>query len=191
MARERKFSTQLLFQTGKDLLLRHGYEGFTFGMLADRLKVARGTIYKYYENKEEFIMDYMVYEMRRFLKDLGDFGKSEGFEKQLRELLDIIHKHSNIHQILGMNQQIPAEAGDKVRSNKELLEKLHMEMYGRFQGFIQQGRDEDLLNPGLPDQLVLGMIFQTINIPNHEGLPKTEWLDAIQLMICHGIYKNN
>lgn len=190
MARERKFSTKVLFQEGKELLLQHGYEGFNFGILAERLEVARGTIYKYYENKEEFITDYMIHEMHQFLEDLKQVRESDGFEEQLGTLLGIIYRHSALHQVLGMAHQIQAGVNEKVRLNKQQLEKLHLDMYGQLQDFIRQGREEELLNPALPDGLVLGMIFQTIDIPNHFGVPKEEWLAAIKQMICHGIYKS-
>ena len=71
MARERKFSTDDLFQASKQLLLQHGYEGFTFSLLADQFDVCRA-LYKYYENKEELITDFMIYEMGKFLFELKE-----------------------------------------------------------------------------------------------------------------------
>lgn len=191
MARERKFSTEILFQTGKELLLQHGYEGFHFGLLADRLEVARGTIYKYYDNKEEFITDYMIHEMQAFLEDLKGIRELAGFETQLDELLRIMDHHRSIHQILGMNQQISPDVNEKVRHHKSRLEQMHLDMYGELRQFVESGRTEGLLNPKLPDPLILGMIFQTINIPNHTQLPRELWLSSIRLMICHGIYNNS
>lgn len=187
MARERKFSEKVLFDETKGLLLEYGYEAFTFSLLAERLKVARGTIYKYYETKDELITEYMLFEMRRFLLDLKQIHEQQGFELQFDFLLKVIHTHGPIHRILESAQHIPKDADEKVKKNKEQLDFLHMEMYKSLQAFLLLGREEKLLNPELPDGLILGMIFQTINIPNHFRIPEREWARSIKHILCHGM----
>src|SRR5690625_5975859 len=90
MARERKFSKEGLYETTKETLLDHGYNGFTIGKVAKSLKVSRGTIYKYFDNKEELITEYMVYEMKLFLIELKEINSYQGFQAQFDFLLDII-----------------------------------------------------------------------------------------------------
>lgn len=67
MARERKFSSDEIFNTTKILLLKYGYEGYTFSLLADTLNVSRAAIYKYYVNKEELIFDYLVSALKKYI----------------------------------------------------------------------------------------------------------------------------
>jgi TetR/AcrR family transcriptional regulator, repressor of fatR-cypB operon len=183
MARERKFSTDDLFQAAKQILLLHGYEGFNFSLLADRLEVSRGTLYKYYQNKEELIIDYMIYEMDQFLADLKNIEHQNGFESQFNFLIDIIFKHNEINQILEMVNQIPA-------SMKKQLDTLHIGMYKYLQSFVDLGRQEKKLKPHFKDGLILGMIFQTIAIPNHFGVPQTEWVQSIKEILSHGMFVN-
>ena len=87
--RLRKFSREELFLATKQTLLKYGYEGFTFTLLAERLKVARGTLYRYFQNKEELITTYMVTEMEDFLADLKLIKNHHGFEAQFDYLLEI------------------------------------------------------------------------------------------------------
>ncbi|WP_163971507.1 TetR/AcrR family transcriptional regulator [Oceanobacillus halotolerans] len=67
----------------KKTLLQHGYEGFTFRSVPEQLDIARGTLYKYYGNKEALITEYMVYEMEKFLLTLQQFKAYDSFLRQL------------------------------------------------------------------------------------------------------------
>lgn len=190
MARERKFSMEELYQLTKDTLFQHGYEGFTFSLLAEELDVSRGTIYKYYENKDELITDYMIYEMNLFLIELKDIETVAGFDAKFEFLLDTIFKHSKIYQIIEIGQRIPININEQVRKNKEKLELLHLEMYRLLHSFIQLGREEQKVNEKIPEALMLGYIFQSIAIPNHTLIPQGEWVAAIKEIIRHGIFKS-
>ncbi|WP_373894916.1 TetR/AcrR family transcriptional regulator [Virgibacillus sp. CBA3643] len=190
MARERKFTKKKLYQTTKEALLEYSYAGFTFRIVAERLHIARGTLYKYYENKDELITDYMVEEMNHFLNELHKINTYKNFEDQFDYLLYIIFKDREIHQIREMTYQIPTEINEKVKANKVQLDKQHQTMYATLQHFVQLGKTENLLNPTLPDSLILGFIFQTIDIPNHASIPYSQWVSSIKTMLTHGIFTN-
>lgn len=188
MARERKFSTDELFQTSKQLLLKYGYEGFTFSLLADQLDVARGTLYKYYENKDELISAFMVYEMNEFLVKLKQINTIKDFKEQFDFLLTLIFSHHEVQHFLGMAQQISKNSNVKVKMNLEYLDKQHLEMYKQLQSFVDLGKEKDFLKKTIPDGLILGFIFQSLAIPNHFGVPYIEWVESIKQIICHGMF---
>lgn len=188
LVRERKFSTEGLFKSTKQTLLEHSYEGFTFALLAEKLEVSRGTLYKYYENKEELISDFMIYEMNHFLVELKKIHDYIDFESQFDFLINVIFKDHTIPKLIEMGIQIPSDINEKVRENKEKLDLLHLKMYQHLQDFIRLGRKENILKPHLPDGLLLGMIFQTINIPNHFGVPRDEWIHSIKEIITSGMF---
>ncbi|GEL76741.1 TetR/AcrR family transcriptional regulator [Tenuibacillus multivorans] len=188
MARQRKFSIEELYQSTKELLLERGYEGFTFSILASQLDVSRGTIYKYFENKEELIMEYMIYEMNIFLEDLTDIQRFHSFETQLEFLLELMFDNVEIQQLIEIGQQVPDNTSSKAKEHKERLDHLHLELYNSLQSFIQLGKDEQKIKEHLPDSLVLGFIFQAITIPNHYGVPHKEWVKSIKEIIRHGMF---
>lgn len=187
IARERKFTTDDLFRETGHVLLAQGYEGFTFSILAERLQVSRGALYKYYDNKDELISDFMIHEMDRFLAELREIDNCPDFESRFRYLLDLIFKRRTIHQLISSVQQIPRSGKAKVKANLARLDQLHLDMYARLGSFVGQGRREGKLRSHLPDGLVLGFIFQSIMIPNHSGIPYEEWVAAIEDIIRHGI----
>lgn len=191
MARERKFSMEELYHITKETLLHHGYEGFTFSLLADQLNISRGTIYKYFENKDELITDYMLYEMNSFLIELKEIETATGFDAKFEFLIDIMFKHSKIQQIIEIGQRIPANINELVSDNKKKLEMLHLDMYRYLHSFIQLGKEENKIREQIPETLMLGYIFQSIAIPNHASIPREKWISSIKDIIRHGMFTTN
>lgn len=191
MARDRKFTTAELFQATKQGLLQHGYEGFTFSLLAEQLDVSRGTIYKYYDNKDELITEFMLEEMNMFLHDLKKINDIKHFEDQFNQLFFIMFKNQDIHSLIEIGSHIQMSRNKKVSENKKRLDKLHLDMYDILSEFINNGKKEGILKPELPDNLLLGIIFQTIAIPNHSRVPTEEWVHSIKEIISHGMFKKD
>jgi len=187
MARERKFSTEDVYQATKQILLTYGYEGFNFSLLAEQLDISRGAIYKYFDNREELITSFMLYELRLFLVELKSIEKLHSFEEQLDFLLDLIFKNSTVPKLIEIGRRIPVNDNEKVKENIEELEHLHLKMYKHLQGFIDLGRQEQKLKASIPDSLILAIIFQSILIPNHFGVSQTEWIRSIKEVLCYGI----
>lgn len=189
MARESKFTKRDLYKFTHQLLLQHGYAGFHFGLLAEKLNITRAALYKYFNNKDELITEYMAFEMERFLKDLEKIGEYPRFEDQLDFLLKVILKYSSIHQILSLAFQIPKSKHAKVNQTLQQLEHQHEKMYALLNGFIQLGKKEKILKPELPDHLLLGFIFNTVNIPNRSQLPEEAWTNLIKEFLCYGMFR--
>ncbi|WP_042357673.1 TetR/AcrR family transcriptional regulator [Bacillus rubiinfantis] len=181
MARERKFSTDELFHATKQLLLDHGYEGFTFSLLADSLGISRGALYKYYENKDELITNYVFYEMDQYLLKLKQIDLHHGFEAQFHFLMNLIFSYSDIQKLIKISQQVP--------NHQEKFETIHEDMYQYLQAFVELGKQEGILKSHLPNNLILGYIFQSIAIPNHSGIPHSQWVNSIKEIICHGLFR--
>lgn len=191
MVRERKFTQDLLFKTTKHLLLENGYEGFTFTLLAEQLQVSRATLYKYFQNKDELITAYMIFEMKEFLSEIRKIDSYSTFDAQFDFLLATIYHHKNTHEIVGMAHIIPTNSNQKIKANKLELEQLHLQMYKRLQNFIRVGIEEKRLKEGLSSHLILGFIFQSIAIPYRGELSHQEWMNQIKTMISHGILTSN
>jgi TetR/AcrR family transcriptional regulator, repressor of fatR-cypB operon len=190
MARERKFTTEELFQTVKKILLQHSYEGFTFSLLAEQMDVSRGAIYKYYQNKDVLITDFMIYEMEQFLLELKEIEKYSEFEAQFDSLMDIIFEKTEIHHLIRVAQQMLLQSNEQDKDRMDKLEKLPLEMYKHLQKFILLGKEQGKVKPHIPDGLMLGFILQSIAIPNHFGIPQEEWLKSMKEMISQGMFKN-
>ncbi len=187
MGRDKKFTEQDLYAATKKILVKNGYQGFTFSLLAKELQVSRATLYKYYDNKDELITNYMVFEMDSFLEKLKEIDNYQNFEQQFDFLINIIFADSEIHQIRSMAFEIPA-TNEKVKENNLKLKSQHKDMYEMLQKFVSLGKVNHQLKADLPDPLILGLIFQTVDIPNHFGVPQVEWIASIKEIIRHGMF---
>ncbi|MFD2043246.1 TetR/AcrR family transcriptional regulator [Ornithinibacillus salinisoli] len=190
MARERKFSINELYQATRQLLLDHGYDGFTFSLLANRLEVSRGALYKYFENKEELVSEFMVYELNQFMVHLQRIHEYTSFKAQFDYLINLIFDDRDIHRLREIGLQIPRSTNKKVTANQEKLDQLHQDMYTNLQSFVSLGKKENIVKSHIPDGLILGMIFQTIAIPNHELVPHADWIASIKEIIVDGMFTN-
>lgn len=191
MARERKFTDDELFKATKLLLIGDGYDSFTFSKLASVMEVSRGSIYKYYENKDELISEFLMYEMNHFLQGFSELDKTGDFQTQLYLVIDFIFSHSEIHQVVEIINQIPKKSSDRYLSNQTQLNTYYINMYKQFQGLIEQGKKEQVIKSHLSDAIILGMIFQTIAIPNHFGIPNDEWIASIKEILSDGMFKKD
>lgn len=95
--------------------------------------------------------------------------------------METIFTKTELHQLISIAKQI--HSNENVNEHKDKLEKLPLEMYRYLHGFISLGKEEGKLKAHIPDSVMLGIIFQSIAIPNHFGIPKAEWVAAIKEII--------
>lgn len=188
MARERKFSTDDIFNETKKLLLEHGYEGYNIGQLAEKLNVSRAAIYKYYTNKDELIVDFMLHDMNEMMVAFNSIDQYTTFEEQLNSVLNTIFDSKDLHQILAFAHLINAKDNEIIANKLEKLNKLHLEMYKPLMGLIAKGKKEELIHQDLSDSVMISFIFQSIQIPNHTNEPNDKLLQSIRKLIVNGLY---
>lgn len=191
MARERKFSEEELFHGTEKILLQHGYEGFTISLLADWMDVSRGALYKYYENKDELIIDFMIFKMNQFIIGLKEIENKNGFESQFNYLMDKIFTKTEIHRIISIAHHMAELPNERLKENKEKLARIPLELYKYLHSFLALGKAEGKIREDLPESLMLGFIFQSIAIPNHFGVPQEEWIQGVKEIISSGMFKRN
>jgi AcrR family transcriptional regulator len=188
MARQRKFSDEDLFMATKELLLEHGYEGFTFVLLAERLKVSRSALYKYFDNKEELVMAFMMYEMEQFIKKLRKINEYKNFEAQFDYLLDLMMYHPNINQLIQIGRQVPIN-NRRLQEQNKTLDSMHLNMYRSLLGFVHLGKEEEKLKKHIPDALIVTYILQSFIIPNYSYIPHSQWVQFLKEIIRDGMFR--
>jgi AcrR family transcriptional regulator len=189
MGRDRKFNTVDLFLCTKKLIIQTGYEGFTIGQLAKQLNVTRSAIYKYYQNKDELLLDFMVEEMKNTLASFSSLSKSLPFLEKINLLLEKIFTYKDLHLILGIGDVIPTKGNPQLEAKKNQLSLMHHELYNPLIHVVQQGKTEGFIEMDIPNELLLGFIFQSINVPNHSGMNAEQALNFTKKLILNGIIK--
>ena len=189
LARERKFSTTEIFRETERLLLTVGYEGYTISLLAEALNVSRAAIYKYYTNKEELVVDFMLEHMEKMIRQFASIDSTQSFTVQLDEVLDIILESKDLHRIFSMAHVVDTKGKEEITKKMVRLNELHKEMYTPLQEMVNKGKEEGLLKESIPNALILAFIFQSIDLPNHMNIPEELFLQSIKTLVCSGILK--
>ena len=189
MARERKFSTTEIFRETERLLLTVGYEGYTISLLAEALNVSRAAIYKYYTNKDELVVDFMLEYMEKMIQQFASIDSTQSFTVQLDEVLDIILESKDLHRIFSMAHVVDTKGKEEITKKMVRLNELHKEMYIPLQEMVNKGKEEGLLKESIPNALIIAFIFQSIDLPNHMNIPEELFLQSIKTLVCSGVLK--
>lgn len=191
MARERILTTDVLLEETGELLLEVGYEGFTFSILAERLEVSRGAIYKYYANRDALLMDYMLYHMEQFIVDLEQLDNEPNFQSKFQTLLNLLYKHSEIHQILKTAKQIPINEKAKTKQGMRRFNKMFHEMKEQINRFIFVGKREKYIRSEIPNEIIFLFLHQLVEIPAAKGIKREHWMKHVTEILQKGMFLNN
>lgn len=190
MARERKFSTNELYQNIENLLLQHGYDGFTISILAEKMNISRGALYKYYENKDEMIYDYLLYVMDQFMLELQKIELLDDFQAKFEYLFELFFRHHKIHQIIAITHHVLTDQNELIHTSKQKLNTEHEKMYTILEKIMQQGVKEGMIKPHLPSQVIFGILFRVIDMPKHLDMEYEQWKKNSKEIITNGIFSN-
>lgn len=188
MAREKKFSTKDIYLQTHDLLIKEGYENFSFSLLSKSLQVSRAAIYKYYTNKDELISDYLVMQMEQMMEDFNQVNWSKDYSEQFDQLFELIFNYRELHLI---SNKIPRKmklSPERQKRKETVTADVHDHYFKYIQQFIQTGKKNGQIKKEIPESLIVGIIFHSINIPDRSNLSQQEKGYFIKMIIKNGIF---
>lgn len=186
MGREKKFSRIELWDATRELILEVGYIGCTFSLLAEHLDISRAAIYKQFHTREDLIIEYMVYEMEYSIDLLQSIDATGDFETQLDDLLRKMYSMKDVHRALGFATAIPSTT-ENVKEQKQKLSRMHRDLYAPLVRIIDKGKEEGKIAPNRSSTILLGFIFQTIDVPNFERLTSEGLVQEMKSFILYGL----
>ncbi|MBM6614548.1 TetR/AcrR family transcriptional regulator [Desemzia sp. RIT804] len=190
MVRAKKFSTEEIYLQTHNLLINKGYEKFSFSLLAKSLDVSRAAIYKYYTNKDDLINDYLIRQMNQMMDDFNQMKWSNDYSEQFDQLFELIFKYRETHLL---SNEIPNKltiSPEKQKQKADVSADIHNHFIKYIQQFIQTGKQNGYIKKEIPDSLIVGIIFHSINIPDHSDLNPQERARFIKMIIKNGIIEN-
>ena len=188
MVREKKFSTEDIYVQTHNLLIKEGYEKFSFSLLAKSLNVSRAAIYKYYTNKDELITDYLIKQMEQMMRDFNQLTWSVDYSNQFDQLFELIFNYRDTHLI---SNDIPKKtliSPEKQLQKEAISKEVHGHFLNYIQQFIQTGKKNGQIKKEIPDSLIVGIIFHSINITDRSQLSLQEKAYFIKMIIKNGIF---
>lgn len=190
MGRTKKFTDEQLWQAIQELLLDVGYDAFTVSLLAEKMGVSRAVIYKYYPNKEELVIQFMLEKMKYSIQYLSEVQQSQPFLQMFRDLLKRIYDMKDLHQVLGFTSKI-GNKSEVVKEKKTILSSMHQNLYEPLLSVVAKGKEEGLIQQHQNDFVLLSFIFTAIDMPNHLQLSEEAFLINLEQLLLNGILNKN
>lgn len=186
---KRKLDRIELMKETENLLLAKGYEGFHFKGLSERLNIGRSTIYEYYANKEELITDYMKNVMADIFTEIDELKQNPAPLDQLKGLLYIFVKHSQVHQIIQMIPLVDRNASPAVKQSMDELYDDHKALFRFITDIIERGQQQGEIRQDFPSHLIASVFFNAILITQHGQTASDlkQWSESIFKLIYEGL----
>lgn len=182
----RKIQLSDLMQATERLLLEQGYGGFNFSALAKILGVGRTTLYEYYASKDDLIVAYMNELMDSYTNELTSIITQRDAKTQLFHLIELMIKYAHIHSILKI---IPL-----LNNNSDAVVKLksdfaidHIHITQQIEAIIDHGKNTNVIRKEIPTDVMVNMLFNTINKPTSLEIDKKSWAKWVWEIIYKGM----
>lgn len=185
MTRKKIQHVELMKQT-ESLLLEQGYGGFNFSALSTLLGVGRSTLYEYYSSKDELIVAYMNELMESYINELSMIVDQKDAKTQLLQLIELMIKYAHIHNILKIIPLLQSDA-DVVKKMKENFITDHLHIINDIQIIINNGKQKKIIREEIPTDVLVNILFNTINKPSSLKIDNKAWAKWIWEIIYVGM----
>ncbi|EMT52916.1 transcriptional regulator of fatty acid metabolism [Brevibacillus borstelensis AK1] len=162
MAKKTGEKYQAIIDAAVRVIARQGYHNAQVSRIAKEAKVADGTIYLYFENKDDILISLFNEKMGAFIEEgRGRLAQAESIEQKLYILV-----HTHLSQ-LSRDQELAKVTQIELRqSNQEISEGIGAVMKQYFdliEELIREGIEKDVFRSDLDVRLARKMIFGTLD----------------------------
>lgn len=174
------------------VIARHGYHNAQVSKIAREAEVADGTIYLYFENKDDVLTSLFREKMGRFIQDMEQ--TLEGIDDpadQLKTLIDMHFRHLEKDAELAIVTQIELrQSNPYVRQAIGRILKSYLNMIDRI---IKSGQESGIFRREVDVKIARKMIFGTLDetvtswIMNGRKYSLMEMVDSIHDLFLHGL----
>ena len=180
-----------------DLFGEKGYDGASMNELAERVGIAKPSLYNYYRSKEELLLDLV----ERGIREWGDYcmtplARPASFERQLgdhfRLTVDFSSRHPHMVAVFHMaTTHVQGELAERVQ---KLVVEMETAIQATFAQRIAEAVAAGELDPETHIEDVLmflgvffhGLLFQQTSCPHQVG-PLAERLEPVWHLLYRGV----
>lgn len=174
------------------VIAEHGYHNAQVAKIAREAKVADGTIYLYFENKDDVLISLFTEKMGKFVSEAKQVLKQ--IDSPIEQLREIIRLHFEIleqdYKLAIVTQIELRQANPKIRKRINAVLKKYLDVIDRV---IEEGIKQGMFRPDVDVRNVRKMIFGTIDetvsswIMDDRKYSLVEQADEIHRLFLYGI----
>ena len=154
------------------MFAEQGFFQSTISQIAREAGVADGTIYLYFKNKDDILVQFFTYKTRQvFARFKEEVDKADNTMDKLRNL---IHRHlEEFQNDRNMAIVYQAETHQSIRLFEERINEMSKMYLDIVLEIVKQGQEEGLIRKdlylGLVKRFILGAVDEVINTWLHSG----------------------
>lgn len=183
---QRKLKRLELMKATEKLLLEQGYGGFNFSTLSSLLEIGRSTLYEYYPSKDELVVDYMNELMKNYTTELTSIVEQKDAKAQSIQLIELMIKYAHIHNILKVIPLLQGKSDVVTQMKKNFIED-HILIIEDINSIINNGKQQKMIREEIPTDVLVNLLFNTINKPSSLKMDNKTWANWIWEIIYTGI----
>lgn len=174
------------------VIAEYGYHNAQVSKIAREAKVADGTIYLYFKNKDDVLISLFREKMGVFISKVEkELEKMESASDQLRRLIELHFENlEQNHQLAIVTQIELRQSNPEVRRGINEILKRYLQVMDQV---IQNGIDQGVFRKDLDIRIARKMIFGTLDenvtswIMNGHKYRLTEQVDEIHRLFIQGM----
>lgn len=140
-----------ILEAALKLFSEKGFGRATVDEIATKAAVGKGTIYLYFETKEDILWTAIEEGLSKLRQIFDQIAQEKAYAKQLKQTIrahfDFVENNQELFKIIYHEQANFPKKGDV----KERLRQIHLDIEQRFTRLIQEGMDQNYLRQGDPN----------------------------------------
>lgn len=169
-----------IIDAAAEVIAENGFHQAQVSKIAKKAKVADGTIYLYFKNKEDILISLFREKMGLYVERLERaMSTKNGVEEKLFALVEIHFRNLSENQHWAVVTQLELRQSDtKLRAK---ISEVLKDFLALMDDLIEEGKQEKLFDPKLDKRLARQMIFGTIDETVTTWVMKDQKYDLISL----------
>jgi TetR/AcrR family transcriptional regulator, repressor of fatR-cypB operon len=169
------------------LFAERGFDGTNIPLIAANASVSTGTIYRYFESKENLLNIIMQEEMESLKSALKDnLSEDKEIGTQIKNLIHMLlsYSESNFYSIILINSH---NASLHIDDNTKAV---HYELINFISSITEVGHKKGEITKGLPTEIIVQLIFGAIvEITKGCNNGENPLSDELKSLIVEGLWK--
>lgn len=179
-----------------ELFGEKGYDGASMNEIAERVGIAKPSLYNYYRSKEELLIDLVEQGMAMWTEAcMAPFERPASFERQLADhlRLTVEFAREQPHVVAVFHLATTHVQGELATRIQAMVEEMESSIHGRFDQRIRRAIGDGELDVESAEDVHVflgvffhGVLFLQTNCPHQVG-PMNERLEQVWRLLFRGI----
>jgi AcrR family transcriptional regulator len=183
-----------IYQAAAKIFAQEGFDGTSLDAIALKAKVAKGTIFYYFKNKEELFSALLEEGVLQLAEKIAAINASDQeIRNKLNELIEFhltfFQKYSNLC-LMVLNQA--GHFQNRWKKGFALIGEKYFKPMGQL---ISAGKKQGIINPRLETESIIISLFSLVAVSSadwalfHQKVSREKMIETMRSIIFHGLLK--